>query len=1140
MAGDSKLAIAGTITLGLAMAGVLLVQQPLKSTRPPSMEAQVALDLAEGVAQARLWEDPLSAARRAAKQDGELTSVKVGLNGDVERVNVLRKDLDEKIQRYKKEGLDKENLITLLLVTTDGGSSGESQESRIRDRYAIASALGVACYAPVQEDQVSYVVWRDSRGANRVLPYEWYEKGARLCSSNDSERARAVLVMWVSGEIIGKQTIHALQDLTKSLVCVEERKQEQRGDNGRTVSSANAIVQCKKGGDGKVRLDNREKYVHFKIIGPRSSSAFRTLLEEAAGSASEKDAVWINGDGSVELYSPWATAMPKMLTQGITVEDELSKLTEGEAEAKRTCEKAGEADESDKKSRIKLCRILLRAGMVLKHSIGSDDQLFTTMIEELERRRVKFGRDMIILIGEWDSFYGRLLPVEFTAAVCHRIAKHPATYSQAIKQDSLKKIEESCETYDQAINLQVGDPSKREDDALNIHRYSYLRGLDGKVAGKGKGEGGRANDTKEGKNNLFEREMLERPVGTSQFDYAQRLASRIERDVAETANLRQHKKAKGSLENTEESPKPVAAIGILGSDAYDALLMLQAMRERFPGTVFFATDLDSRLVYAEDYQWTRNLVIASHYGLELYQLLQRDVPPFRDSYQTSTYFATLQAVGHVWPLDTCLPRDAQIPANRGPYPVVSPCGYKADLTAGGVWFSTAEPPRIFEVGRHGAIDLSVGAVNAGYTLHPPRTDLSNGDVQVDGRRPPSGVLYSIAGLVYLSAFVMFWARQGSHRWMAHYTSVAILGAVGMLALPVLINEHGLEWLLRDHDQGETFFWFEGVSVWPTELLRGFSLVLAVVLLVKGWKSLRSNVDDMSEQYQFVPQKGYVQSEGWGRVAEIARWVLAPYDRLRDLHAGSLWHLYREAGFTHNRLMRLLILVVVYTAIFVLLWIVLGTEDFSGPCRGLFSCRVDLILVWASYAGLAVLNLFVFDAVLLCRRWIGALTQASKGWPTALTDHLGWQDQGNIDKAQELMKIELIVQRTTVVNRLVRYPFLILLIMMVARNSYFDDWYFPLVMIVGWVINALLAIAAALLLYRAAERARQASLTYLNQHILKGLDRGDGNDGNVKLTRQVVKDIEGVSQGAFVPLWQQPVVESSFYGVLAVLQYLYLV
>jgi hypothetical protein len=138
-----------------------------------------------------------------------------------------------------------------------------------------------------------------------------------------------------------------------------------------------------------------------------------------------------------------------------------------------------------------------------------------------------------------------------------------------------------------------------------------------------------------------------------------------------------------------------------------------------------------------------------------------------------------------------------------------------------------------------------------------------------------------------------------------------------------------------------------------------------------------------------------------------------------------------------------------------------------------------------------------------------------------------------------MKIELIAQRTEVVNRLVRYPFIVLLIMLVARNHYFDNWHFPLTMIVGWVVNVALAVTAALLLYRAAERARSASLTRLNQLVLQGLDRGMAGEPEVKLTRQVIENIEAVSQGAFVPLWQQPVVESSFYGLLALLQYLYL-
>jgi hypothetical protein len=178
-------------------------------------------------------------------------------------------------------------------------------------------------------------------------------------------------------------------------------------------------------------------------------------------------------------------------------------------------------------------------------------------------------------------------------------------------------------------------------------------------------------------------------------------------------------------------------------------------------------------------------------------------------------------------------------------------------------------------------------------------------------------------------------------------------------------------------------------------------------------------------------------------------------------------------------------------------------------------------------------------VLLCRRWIGSLARATEGWPQKLTESLKLQSVENVSKARELMKIELIAQRTEVVNRLVRYPFIVLLLMMVARNHYFDNWDFPLTMIVGWVVNVALAVAAALLLYRAAEQARDAGLARLNQQVFQGLDGGSARDGDVKLTRQVIEDIEAVGRGAFVPIWRQPVVESSFYGLLALLQYLYL-
>ena len=1094
--GDSKLAVAGTITLGLAIAGVMLVQQPLKSARPPAMEGELKAQVAEGVVHARLWEDPLEAVRRVAKFDGEIKPALGNVKDDIDRVRAIRQEVDDKIDQNQGRP------ITVLLVTTEGGSSGESRETRIRDRYAIGSALGIACYVPQNEDQLSYVEWRDRAGASRVLPYEWYGEGPRKCSL-ESTWAQAVLVLWISSEVTGNYPIGNLQRLTQAILCEE---------------SAIGRHACQTGRDGTVLLDpRREQHVRFKIIGPRSSSGFRNLLEEAASAVQgrEDHLIWANAGGRVELYSPWATAMPKLLTQ------ELSVMAKPPGSA--------ECASSDP-NREQLCWILLRAGIELKHSIGSDDQLFGALTQELERRRVKFERDAVVLIAEWDSFYGRVLPVEFTAAVCNRIAHRSEEENRTIEADRLARIRSECPTLNQAVELQVRSPVGTRGLGLNVWRYSYLRGLDGEIPGGDKTDAVKGSGSKAVKSALFESRVLERPVGTSQFDYAQRLADRIERDMAEVANA--------AADSEDDNRNPVAAIGILGSDAYDALLILQAMRERFPGAVFFTTDLDTRLVYAEEYRWTRNLVTASHYGLELYGMLQRDVPPFRSSYQTSGYFATLQALGHIRPLTTCLPGAAGQPGSPSETPL-SPCGYKANLTADHVWFSGVEPPRLFEVGRHGAVDISVGATEEGYTLHAPRVDLSEESPQTTGRRPSTGVIYGSAGLVYVIGFIVLWTKPKSHRWMTAHTGILVFGAVGAFGLAFVIDRFLLDIVLQNHDQGEPFYWLEGVSLWPTEILRGLATLLALIFLVKTWRDLQSNFNGMGERYGFGSQAEEVRPEGWRRYFTTMQWVLSPRGRRPEEHVGNLWHLYREAGSGWHRLPRILLLALVYAVCFVLLWKVMGAEDFSGPCRGTFSCRLDLVFVLASYVCAAVLNLFVFDAVLLCRRWIGSLAQATEGWPQALTERLKLQSAENVAKARELMKIELIAKRTDLVNRLVRYPFIVLLIMMVARNNYFDNWHFPLMMMVGWAVNVFLAVAAALLLYRAAEQARDAGVARLNHVVLQGLDRGAAGEPEVKLTRQVIEDIEAVGQGAFSPLWQQPVVESSMYGLLALLQYLYL-
>ncbi|MGH7059748.1 MAG: hypothetical protein ACREFH_05115, partial [Stellaceae bacterium] len=93
----------------------------------------------------------------------------------------------------------------------------------------------------------------------------------------------------------------------------------------------------------------------------------------------------------------------------------------------------------------------------------------------------------------------------------------------------------------------------------------------------------------------------------------------------------------------------ISAIGVLGSDVYDKLLILQALRSEFPSASFFTTDLDALLLPDKKSHYTRNLLVASSYGLKLDPRLQADIPPFRNTYQSSAFLAALRVIRERFP-----------------------------------------------------------------------------------------------------------------------------------------------------------------------------------------------------------------------------------------------------------------------------------------------------------------------------------------------------------------------------------------------------------------------------------------------------------------------------------------------------------
>jgi hypothetical protein len=216
-------------------------------------------------------------------------------------------------------------------------------------------------------------------------------------------------------------------------------------------------------------------------------------------------------------------------------------------------------------------------------------------------RDLRRSGNRIALISEWDSFYSRALIESFKAQV--------------------------------ADDAHLGSDENHHRDVVDqwILRFSYLRGLDGRLP-----EESASNDKVAGADPGKNKELtqidfspLEKSDGNSQLDYLRRLADHIaQEDEAYRRN----------------GESGIGAIGVLGVDAYDKLLVLQALKSRMPYKLFFSTDLDARMLQRGQAQTTRNLILAAPYGLTLTRALQQDVPPFRDSLQSAVFISVLAAL----------------------------------------------------------------------------------------------------------------------------------------------------------------------------------------------------------------------------------------------------------------------------------------------------------------------------------------------------------------------------------------------------------------------------------------------------------------------------------------------------------------
>jgi len=321
------------------------------------------------------------------------------------------------------------------------------------------------------------------------------------------------------------------------------------------------------------------------------------------------------------------------------------------------------------------------------------------------------------------------------------------------------------------------------------------------------------------------------------------------------------------------------------------------------------------------------------------------------------------------------------------------------------------------------------------------------------------------------------------------------------------------WYLSLDTAGEPFYWFEGVSIWPTEVFRMVAAGLSLVFLYNAVGALRRSRDQLTASVlEHVRQEtcdaadtGAGRGHWWDWIKPGAWGIRYSRDHTSLM---SLWDEYRRLSGFPARWRRLIPQVFVYGCFgFVLLFGVFTAP--STPFRGSASEAVDRLSVLLSVFSFLALIFFVVDETRLCEQFIRRVTDL-------------WRRKSTLEMETGLIRfsIDLIAARTQVVGRLIDYPFIILLILIVGRIRLFDNWEVSAGLVLLWGFSAGYAVICGVLLSRAAEYLREAAIKSLTAKREEA--RRTAKPDEVAEISRVMEEISTQNAGAFAPWTQHPV------------------
>jgi hypothetical protein len=1041
-----------------AVVAYLLIETDLKSLRPKGSDTYTQTVPGEQNRLARLWEDPISI--EAAKTPSPCAL--------------------EALQAQINDLVSKGHSVMIMPVMIEGFPYAETSETRLRFRYSVVNGLLDSSYLPSDGTHLGLL----SIGLPLDKRFEERSVGSLVREiSCPSEPERSVVppdqhqTNSVPGSPTFLKTGYLPSSAEKELPSVT--RDAPPADVPRGTIALSVPFEWYSGNQDVLVLWLREErfskfplrkliYLTRALVGNSEETLSNVTTAVIGPSSSDtlKEFTWDLEPDEDKDIGPWIQHL-SVFSASASAPDALLYPRKVMAGADRDY------------TSFWINRPALKE---FKSLVTTDARLAETLVGELHLRGIEVGtnsQDQILLVSESDTSYGRSLPISFSAA----FAGYPNTSDSSY--------------FGELLRFYQTNPVPR-----NIFRATYLRGLDGKTPFQKSTEKKEDGDAGKQSNDLSQNSEPEKAEGASQLDYCRRLASEI----------------KASFEQDRFKRKQPRAIGVLGSDIYDKIVLLQALRHKFPESIFFTTDIDARYLNKGCRENSRTLLVASSSNLEPASPAGILRPPFRDSYQAAIYRATRLAVGSL--------------------PFVSPTS------------------KLFQVGRTKLFELSASRTFSSeslwwYIAIPIFVLMLTYFVFGDPRaRFRPGLAKPTAGDKEERLLRHLGLKERGLWLVLGFITYMVIGAVYLKALAGEVDP-----------SGEPVAFTQSISAWPTIMIRLLSISAVILFLITSWYRhrrhrlrLRREFFGKGERYEFSKLcKTYENPDtrtvckklksgltllGSSRKAfGISGWKspVKPSGGTRDLgkiNAAELFYGYVERGKFCHRMSRVLPWGLAYAGVsFFMIWYFgLPMSPYRNYSLGLgISLKMlDTTTLGVSIVAYCILAFYVLDAVRLSRKMIKHLATGVTEWPTRVQDF--WSGR-KVMKAQHLdgfLDVLFVQKHTEEIYSLIFFPAVVLLLMLIARAPIFAKWTWPPALVTVFVISAGLIIISALAIRSAAAEVKSLAkrrLIEVNQGFIGHevtLSVGTKATARVRYAEKLdntINEIEGMKGGAFAPLPQ---------------------